>query len=444
MLGSDIELDCRRRRCKLGNRRANPLHQRAYRGQNESAVNVADRATPAAQAVTAVARIAAVPSILKILCQTTGMGFAAIARVTSDSWTACAVHDDVGFGLLPGDELAIETTLCKGVREAFQPIAFDRASMHPRYRGHPAPKMYGFESYVSVPIILEDGAYFGNLCAIDPRPAEVDNERVLGLFRHFAQLIAFELDSQDRLEVMRQDLIREKANAAARERFIAVLAHDLRNPLGSISSCAELLRARKDDPQQVINLASRVTASVKRITGLVDDLFDFARGRMGEGVEVRFEPIQDLSAVISNAIDELRTAHPTREICASIDISGTVVGDRTRLQQLVSNLVGNALVHGSCEAPVRIEALTRDEALTVVVHNDGEPIPEESLPGIFDAFSRHEDESKRRRGLGLGLYIARQVVQAHRGTLEVESTRDGGTIFTARIPTSMRQIGPSL
>ena len=104
--------------------------------------------------IDAVGRIDAVPSILNVLCQMTGMGFAAVARVTQDSWTACAVQDLIGFGLLPGGQLDVNTTLCKEVRESHRSIAIDHASQDPVYRHHHTPRIYSIESYISVPIVL--------------------------------------------------------------------------------------------------------------------------------------------------------------------------------------------------------------------------------------------------------------------------------------------------
>ena len=125
--------------------------------------------------VEAVGRISSVPSLLKIICRNTGMGFAAVARVTDGTWTACAVQDDIQFGLLPGGQLDVRTTLCIEARAARKPVVIDHASADPVYRNHHTPRLYNIESYISVPIVRPDGEYFGNLCAIDPRPLRVSD-----------------------------------------------------------------------------------------------------------------------------------------------------------------------------------------------------------------------------------------------------------------------------
>ena len=127
--------------------------------------------------VAAIARIDAVPKILEVVCRMTGMGFAAVARVTDERWIACAVRDSIDFGLKRGEELKVETTLCSEIRDSGQPVIIDDVAADPTYCGHPTPAMYGFKSYISMPVVRADGTVFGTLCAIDPRPARLTRRR---------------------------------------------------------------------------------------------------------------------------------------------------------------------------------------------------------------------------------------------------------------------------
>ncbi|HYQ15900.1 MAG TPA: histidine kinase dimerization/phospho-acceptor domain-containing protein, partial [Polyangiaceae bacterium] len=231
-------------------------------------------------AVRAVGGISAVPLILDVLCRSTGMGFAAVARVTGERWIACSVRDDIGFGLLPGGELKVTTTLCHEVREGRETIAIDDVAEDAKYRGHHTPAMYGFQSYVSTPIVLADGSFFGTLCAIDPRPASVKTPEKLGMFKLFAELIAAHLDAVKRLDSSEESLREERATAELREQFIAVLGHDLRSPLNAVAGSAQLL---SQQPLGAAALATvgRIDRSVKRMSALIDDVMDFARGRLG-------------------------------------------------------------------------------------------------------------------------------------------------------------------
>src|SRR6185437_7835391 len=161
----------------------------------------------------AIARIDAIPGILEVVCRTTGMGFAAVARVTEDRWIACSVRDEIAFGLKPGSELKLETTICNEIRASGKAVIIDHVAEDPAFRNHHTPAMYGFQSYISVPIVLADGRFFGTLCAIDPRPARVSTPEASGMFRLFADLIAFHLDANSRLAVSEASLLTERQGA---------------------------------------------------------------------------------------------------------------------------------------------------------------------------------------------------------------------------------------
>lgn len=175
------------------------------------------------------------PSILEVICRTTGMRFAAVARVTEDRWICCASKDDIAFGLVPGAELWVETTICGEIRDAKTGVAIDHVAEDPRFRDHPTPMLYGFQSYISVPIILADGSLFGTLCSIDPRPNTLNNPAVTGMFHLFADLIAFHLDAHHKLAQAERD------HARRSERFRGGLGHDMRNTLAAIEAGTRLL-----------------------------------------------------------------------------------------------------------------------------------------------------------------------------------------------------------
>jgi signal transduction histidine kinase len=384
-----------------------------------------------ARDVEAVGRIGAVPSLLRVICQNTGMGFAAVARVTEGTWTACAVQDDIAFGLPVGGQLDVQTTLCRESRAARQPVVIDHASTDPAYRDHHTPRIYGIESYISVPIVMPNGDYFGNLCAIDPRPAMVSDERTLTMFKVFAELIALQLENEDRRHAAETALFDERATADLREQFIAVLGHDLRNPLASVGATAELL-ARRTDDTTLANLGQRLRASTRRMSRLIDDVLDFARGRLGSGIGVSIAEAGDLASALHDVVAELRDAHPQREVLEHIAIGVPVHCDRGRLQQLLSNLLGNALAYGAPDQPVRVGATVAAGTLELAVANGGAPIPPQDLHKVLQPYWRPSTSGPG--GLGLGLYICSQIAKAHGGSLEVTSSAEAGTRFVARLP----------
>jgi GAF domain-containing protein len=146
-----------------------------------------------------IARLDVVPTLLDTVCRLTGMGFAAIARVTEDRWIACSVRDEINFGLQPGGELKVESTICQEVRLNRQAVVIADVDADPAYANHHTPALYGFKSYISVPIVLPDGRFFGTLCAIDAKPRDLSKPEILSTFEMFAKLVALHLDQADRI-----------------------------------------------------------------------------------------------------------------------------------------------------------------------------------------------------------------------------------------------------
>jgi signal transduction histidine kinase len=216
--------------------------------------------------------------------------------------------------------------LCFESRNARAPIIIDRFSEDALYKEHHTPAIYRLESYISVPIITPSGENFGKLCAIDPRPAKVSEPRVVRMFEVFANLIAMQLDIEQRQWTTEAALQDERATANLREQFIAVLGHDLRNPLSAVNATAELLLQRPAEPD-LVNAGHRLKRTVQRMTRLIDDVMDFARGRLGSGITASIQKIDDLTEHLRNVVDELRVANPSRQIDAEFFIDRAVACD---------------------------------------------------------------------------------------------------------------------
>jgi signal transduction histidine kinase len=397
-----------------------------------------DSSENSARAVAAIVRIDAVPTLLKVLCEITGMQVAVVARVTDSAWTVCAVKDEARFGLRPGMEFLVDTTLCFGSQASRQPIVIEHATADLCYYDREAAKRYQIESYVSVPIIRANGDYFGNLSALDPRPAQVASPRILSMFAEFAALIASQLDHQSLQAQEHRALLDERAAGELREQFIAILGHDLRNPLHAVYAGSDMLERRLRDPQSLA-LVSRIKTSARRMSALIDDVLDFARGRLGGGIGLELTEVENINTGLAAVVQELRDAQPACEIISHIDVNRAVHCDLGRLQQVASNLLANALTHGLPESPIKITARADEDDLVIEVWNAGEPIPPESLGKIFEPFWRHS-VSRSRNGLGLGLHICSQIVRAHAGQITVLSTRELGTQFTVRLPLRVQTV----
>jgi signal transduction histidine kinase len=386
--------------------------------------------TTIAEDIAAVGRLDVVPKILEVVCRSTGMGFAAVARVTEDRWVACAVRDEIAFGLAPGGELALETTICNEIRDHGKSVVFEDVANNPEFRDHHTPRMYGLQSYISVPIRYQ-GVFFGTLCAIDPKPARIEDGKTQAMFELFAELIGTHLETQDRLAVSEAALLDAHQASELREQFIAVLGHDLRNPLASIDGGARLLlKTPLDDKART--LVGMVQDSVQRMAGLIDNVLDFARGRLGGGFAVDRHPDPALPQALEQVITELRTARSDRVIASDIVLDEVVSVDSRKVAQLFSNLLSNALTHGSSTAPVSVVGRTRDGWFELSVANAGEPIPPTTVSKLFHPFTRAAARPMQ-EGLGLGLYIASEIARAHGGTLSVQSD-ETETRFTFRMP----------
>lgn len=217
------------------------------------------------------------------------------------------------------------------------------------------------------------------------------------------------------------------------EVFTAMLGHDLRNPLSGITAAAQVMLMRPDAPQFAKPLA-RILRSGDRMSRMIDQLLDFTRVRLGSGIPIRREP-SDLHEVMTEVVEELRSVHPGREV--NVRQHGDCRGqwDVDRLAQVFSNLVANAIHHGA-DRPVDVHLDgTAPGRVEVRVHNDG-TIQTDVLPKLFEPLAGRDRRSEKSAGLGLGLYISRQVVLAHAGTIEVDSDAALGTLFKVTLPRS--------
>ena len=175
------------------------------------------------QDIVQVQTISSVPRILKAVAEITGMRFSCVARVTEASWTICAVYDAAGYGLVQGSELPIDTTFCKGVRITGEPVVFDSANASEHYSDHPSPKLYGFDSYASLPLYRSNGEFFGTLCALDPLPATPSNPATLATLRLFAELISDQLIVEAQLQSTKilHESVSERLRTTLQERAVA-------------------------------------------------------------------------------------------------------------------------------------------------------------------------------------------------------------------------------
>lgn len=306
------------------------------------------------------------------------------------------------------------------------------------YETHVAPMLHmqGSVSEIALDLVTADGSRIPMLVNAIERPG--DGKRP-GFIR-FTLFISAERRSYERALVAARDeaqagVAAERAEAELREQFIAVLGHDLRNPLASIASGIQML-GKEDLSSRGRRVIGLMAGSVVRATGLIDNVLDFARGRLGGGLTLTRDADEPLEPVLRQVVAELRSLDPTRVVDAHYALLEPIDCDRVRIGQLLSNLLGNALTHGSKDAPVRIEAATTEKDLVIAVSNGGEPIPTTAIDRLFQPFYRAENRPSL-DGLGLGLHIASEIARAHGGTLTARSD-DNETCFTFTMPLAPR------
>ena len=223
----------------------------------------------------------------------------------------------------------------------------------------------------------------------------------------------------------------------SREMFVAILGHDLRTPLGTILMGSQHMLETGNLAEPNLTLVTRIARSARRMNQMVEDLLDFTRGRLGSGVPIT-RGDTDLETVVRHAVDELATAQPqaTVQFSSTGDLRGQ--WDGARIGQVVTNLLSNAVQHGTAGSLISVTAQGEPKDVVLRIHNFGAAIPKADLPGLFSPFKRVQPRRASAQGagsnLGLGLYIAERIVTAHGGTISVRSSSEAGTLFTIRLP----------
>ena len=243
------------------------------------------------------------------------------------------------------------------------------------------------------------------------------------------RMVGTAIDITERKRAQEEKLARQMEDAELREQFIAVLGHDLRNPLASVAAGTRVLVR---SPEKATEIAGHIERSITRMSELIENVLDFARGRLGGGFVTTRDAEQPLEPVLLQVVDELRGVHPEREVTVDIDLREPVKCDRQRIGQLLSNLLGNAFVYGASTAPIQVRARAEGGQFELCVANAGSPIELSALDRLFQPFFRGKVRSSR-EGLGLGLYICAEIAKAHGGTIDVTSDTEM-TRFTLRMP----------
>ena len=418
--------------------------------------------------------ISIVPTLLNVICQSTGMGFAAIARVTEDRWITCSVQDNVSFGLKPGDELEIRTTICHEIRRDKKAVIIDNVSEDDEFRYHHTPAIYGLQSYISVPIIRKDGSFFGTLCAIDPKPNDLKTFRVREMFNLFADLISFHItsiedanksitilkekdDLLEKTEVEKQKAEKLKLNAEKKlieknislekmnselEAFNYISSHDLQEPLRKIQLFTSTI-----ERDEINNLSEKgktafykIKNSAFRMQNLINDLLIYSKTKFDERKFV----VKDLNEIVKDVIEDLTDEFENENVVFDIQDLGKLSVIEFQFRQLLYNLINNSLKFASPDRKLiitvsakitnglleKLSPLTKYYQITISDNGIGfDQSYNEKIFGLFQAL-----HTKPVKSTGIGLTIVKRIVENHNGFIKAEGILNKGAKFDIFIP----------
>ena len=394
-------------------------------------------------------KIEIVPKMLEVICSSTGMGFSAIARVTENKWVACSVRDEIDFGLEAGGELTLSTTICNEIRESNNLVIIEHVDKDAMFKNHPTPKLYGFQSYISVPIILKNGDFFGTLCAIDPKPAQINNTKTIEMFNMFAELISFHLQSLQLLEnsnMAVQDLNRQLTDSIDENRQYKYISnHNLQEPLRKIRLFSSMLVSEsKSHNSKIKDLASRLDSSAQRFSMMIKDLSEYSvLSNPGD-----FELV-DLNTITSDVCVQLSPVIKSTNAVINLGTLPIVRAIPWQMEQLFYHLISNALKFSKVDvAPVidigsRAPEKQQQNGLIpienspiqheIYIKDNGIGIEGSQLKKIFDIFLQMQNH-KSSDGEGIGLAYCKKIVRNHSGMIQAYSEVNNGTLFIITLP----------
>lgn len=421
-----------------------------------------------------ISQIPIITTLLDVVCRSTGMGFAAVARVTDQRWVACSVKDDISFGLKPGGELELKTTICDEIRQSGKAVVIDHVAGDPVFINHHTPAQYGFQSYISMPIFRKDGAFFGTLCAIDPNPHNINTPEITGMFSLFADLISFHLEAIDKLASNKVTLIKERAfaeelelkiqertqqleeNNVALEKmnkelqaFAYISSHDLQEPLRKIQTFASVLMQKEFDALSDVgkHYFKRMQDAAERMQILIDDLLAYSRTNNDDR---KFE-LTDLGEIVDDVIEDLGEEIQLRKVNIEIGEMCKTQVIPFQFRQLVYNLLTNALKFSSQHRIPHIKITSRidvgetmgyagllkdKEYCHISISDNGIGFEQKYSDKIFELFQRLHGRMHY-HGTGIGLAIVKRITENHAGFITATSELDKGAVFDIYLPTSV-------
>ncbi|MEH3024345.1 MAG: GAF domain-containing protein [Pseudomonas oryzihabitans] len=372
----------------------------------------------------------AVTTLLRVACDISGLKFAAVAEVSEQRWIACAVHDRMDYGLTVGTELELEATFCNHVRSSHDPVLIADVARDPSYCDHPLPQLYGWKSYVSLPVFRPNGTFFGTLCGFDAAPTpSLDQPAILGTLEGFArllgELIAREEQRRDETAGLRGDVELH----ALREQLLVLFEEDLQRPLQRLSQTV-------DELADQLPAARQWQAEARRLARRSAEGADFVRARLGHGPLLRPVLADGVNERLEGLIAELAARHPDRRFTTALPaLPAALRLDLPRVLQALEAVLEHGVAGTAAGDAIHLQGELRERAYRLQVESSGAPLDPTALTSLFQP-TLATPAANGRRGLALELYLAQEIVRGHGGILTAR-TQDGRNCLTLTLPTAL-------
>ncbi|MDU4058201.1 MAG: GAF domain-containing protein [Pseudomonas oryzihabitans] len=369
-----------------------------------------------------------VAALLRVVCDISGLGVATVAEVTEQRWIACAVEDRIAFGLQPGAELDLESTLCNHVRSSHDAVIISDVTQNPTYCDHPAPGLYGWKSYLSVPVFRPNGTFFGTLCAFDPQPApRLEQRPVIDTLDGFARLLG---------ELLAREEQRREASPGARgdldltplrEQLLVLLEEDLQRPLQALAAQDLPTSAAQAEPWQ---------AEARRLAERSAAAADFVRVRLGHGLPLKLNLVEGVNERLTNLLATLQARFPDQTLGSELpELPAAVRLDLPRLLQAMGALLEWVASRNPAGGTLLLRGELDERCYRLAVESRTAVVDPGSLSQVFQpALTEATPEQPAR--LELSLYLAQEVARGHGGSL-VARQENGRLRFILTLPTAL-------
>ncbi|MDG3582283.1 GAF domain-containing sensor histidine kinase [Galbibacter pacificus] len=358
--------------------------------------------------------------ILDIIRLKTDMGFAAITRVTEKEWIVAHIKDSLKFNFKKGDRLPLPHVICSEIKQVKKPLLIENMDESLKYTSHPFNLIHKCKSFAGVPIYKNNNELLGTLIVMDRDAKSFNTYEITSMLNKYACMVSSQIAMKETILQTNRELMEERRLAELRDTFIAILGHDLRNPVGTTRMISDIL-LKQSLPDNIVKQIEIIKSSSYRMQELIDTILDFAKGHIADGIQLHLVRNKNqLLSTLSQVVAEAKALDPSQTFKCKFEIDKDFPCDPDRLGELLSNLLSNAIKHGDRKEPIVVYAGIKFGCFEISVTNGGKRIPDNTIKNLFKPYYKEISEQNR-QGLGLGLYIVSEIAKAHSGSVEVFS-----------------------